>query len=209
MLRVGLTGGMGCGKSTVAELFAAHGAPIIDTDVIARTLVEPGTPLLTTIIQHFGQAYLCADDTLDRAALGKHVFLHPEAKAQLEALLHPAIREEVARQLNTVKFAYAVIVVPLLFETGFVTLVDRTLVVYCEASQQLARVMARDARSAAQIQQIIAAQLPSAQRLARADDVISNTTTTDELAAVVARLHQRYLALATRSQDPAPTSRPA
>lgn len=198
MLAIGLTGGIGNGKSTVAELFAKLGANIIDTDHISHQLTAVGQPTLADIASLFGQQYLLPDGALDRARLRTLVFQDPTARKQLEQLLHPRIREEVARQLTLPTTApYHIIVVPLLFETGaYAHLVNRTLVVDCPESLQIRRVMTRGSMSEAEVRAILNTQCPREDRLARADDIIPNDSTLENLQSQTADLHKKYIALA-------------
>lgn len=199
MFTVGLTGGIGSGKSMVADCFAGHGVPVIDTDVIARELTAPGTAALEQIRAVFGDAVMRADGTLDRAALRRRVFADAAARRRLEAILHPRIRQAVEGALAGVSAPYAVVVIPLLVETGgYRDLLDRVLVVDCPEEVQIARVMARNGLVRDEIVAILAAQAGRAERLAVADDVILNTATPAALRAEVAALHRRYQALAGR-----------
>lgn len=192
---IGLTGGIGSGKSTVAELFAERGAAVIDTDVIARQLVARGTPALADIRAAFSDAVLDSAGELDRAALRRLIFADHAARERLEAILHPRIRAEVARALASVRAPYAVVVIPLLIETGaYREVLDRILVVDCPEALQIERVMARNGRSADEVRAIMAAQASRSARLAAADDVIENTGSADALRSAVADLHRRYLA---------------
>lgn len=197
MFTVGLTGGIGSGKSTVADCFAALGVPVIDTDVIARDLAAPGGAALDAIRAVFGETVMQADGTLDRAALRRRVFADSAARHQLEAILHPRIRQVVDQTLVTLTAPYALIVIPLLVETGgYRDVLNRVLVVDCPEAMQIARVRARNGLTQAEIKAIFAAQAGRAERLAVADDIIVNTATLEVLRAEVAALHQRYLALA-------------
>jgi len=197
MYTVGLTGGIGSGKSTVADCFVALGVPVIDTDVIARDLTAPDGAALAAIRAAFGEAVMQADGTLDRAALRRHVFADTAARHQLEAILHPRIRQAVQQALTTLAAPYALIVIPLLVETGgYQDVLNRVLVVDCPEVVQIARVKARSGLAHDEVQAILAAQAGRAERLAAADDVIVNIATPADLCAEVARLHQRYLALA-------------
>ena len=197
MFTVGLTGGIGSGKSTVADCFAALGVPVIDTDVIARDLAAPGGAALDAIRAVFGEAVMQADGTLDRAALRRRVFADSAARHQLEAILHPRIRQVVGDMLAMLSAPYALIVIPLLVETGgYRDVLNRVLVVDCPEDVQVARVRARSGLTQAEIKAILAAQVGRAERLAVADDIIVNTATLEALRAEVAALHQRYLALA-------------
>jgi dephospho-CoA kinase len=197
MFAVGLPGGIGSGKSTVADLFAELGTPVIDTDVIARDLTAPGAAALEAIRAVFGEAVMHADGTLDRAALRRRVFADSMARRQLEAILHPRIRQAVERTLAMLTTPYALIVIPLLVETGgYRDMLNRVLVVDCPEDVQIARVVARSGLSHDEAKAILAAQAGRAERLAAADDIIVNTASLEALRAEAATLHQRYLALA-------------
>lgn len=196
MFVVGVTGGIGSGKTAVTNAFAALGIDIVDADVASRVVVEPGTTALAQIAQHFGPAILQADGSLDRAALRKIVFADADAKRWLEQLLHPLIGAEIRRQLDTARSPYAIFVSPLLVESSQRQLCDRLLVVDVPESVQLTRTMSRDNNDAEQVQRIIAAQASRQQRLALADDVIENTGTLEALQQRVAELHRGYLELA-------------
>lgn len=199
MLRVGLTGGIGSGKSTVADLFAALGVTVIDADDISRQLVKPGSAALQEIITHFGQAVLTADGTLDRAALRERVFADPAERAQLEAILHPRVRKEMERQVLRANGAYVLLVIPLLFESGLRNLVDRVLVVDADVPSQIRRVQTRSGLREEEVRKILAAQIGPAERRALADDVIENNADRAHLEREVARLHAHYLALAKQN----------
>ncbi len=191
-LRVGLTGGIASGKTTVSHLFARLGVPIIDTDVIARDVVAPGTPLLQRVDQELGPGLIGADGALQRRQLRERVFSDPDARRRLEALLHPAIRAEVARQSAAATGPYHILVIPLLVEGQGRIPVDRVLVVDCPEDLQIQRLQARDGSSAAQARAMLAAQASRAARLAAADDVIVNDGDPGRLEAAVAALHQKY-----------------
>jgi dephospho-CoA kinase len=193
-LRIGLTGGIASGKTAVADLFAARGVPVIDTDEIARDVVQPGAPALGQLLAAFSSEILAPDGTLDRKRLRARVFSDPQARAQLEQILHPAIRAEVERRAARAAGPYQVIVIPLLVETS-ATYVDRVLVVDCSAETQLRRLLARDAESEQQARAMLAAQATREQRLQRADDVILNEGELTALAPQVDALHAKYLAL--------------
>ncbi|WP_375057193.1 dephospho-CoA kinase [Zobellella sp. DQSA1] len=193
---VGLTGGIGSGKSTVAALFAELGVEVIDADIIAREVVAPGEPALAAIAEHFGPDVINADGNLDRRALRERVFTRPEQKDWLNALLHPRIRQRMVAACAAARSPYCLLVVPLLVENGLTPLANRVLVVDVSPEQQLARTVKRDHSSEQQIRAIMAAQASREQRLAAADDVVDNSGA--ELAGVkaaVAALHQKYLAL--------------
>jgi len=195
-LRIGLTGGVASGKSTVAAAFAALGVPVIDADALARAVVEPGRPALAAIAREFGPGYLLADGTLDRRRLRELVFADPARRRALEAIVHPAVRAAEAEALAGVSAPYVVIAIPLLAETGQRGRFDRVLVVDCPEALQESRLMARDGIGAAVAAAMLAAQATRAERLAIADDVIENTGTHAALESAVARLHRDYLARA-------------
>ena len=194
MLAVGLTGGIGSGKSTVAELFAERGVPVIDTDVIARELTTPDNEALMAIKDAFGDAVMREDGSLDRAQLRRRVFADSAARRTLEAILHPRIRQAVVQALAGVHAPYALIVVPLLVETGaYAEILDRVLVVDCPEDMQIARVMARNDLTRAEVEAILAAQAGRAVRLAAADDVIDNAGSSEKLRDRVHALHAQYM----------------
>jgi len=200
MFAVGLTGGIGSGKSTISDLFAELGVPVIDTDAIAHQLTAPGGAALEAIQALFGEAVMQADGTLDRAALRRRIFADPSARRQLEAILHPHIRQAVEELLATLAAPYVLIVIPLLVETGgYREVLSRVLVVDCPEDVQIARVMARSGLAHDEVTAILAAQAGRAKRLAAADDVIVNTASPEALRSQVAILHRRYLALSTTS----------
>jgi dephospho-CoA kinase len=194
--RVALTGGIASGKSTVADLFADLGVPVIDTDLIARQVVAPGQPALEEIVARFGPGVLDAEGGLDRRRMRERIFSDPEARRGLEAILHPAIRAEMERQSAAAGGAYQLLVIPLLAEGGRRDHVDRVLLVDVPEELQLERLAGRDRVTAAQARASLEAQATRAQRLEIADDVISNTGPVDELRSKVAALHSNYLALA-------------
>ncbi|MGH8495312.1 MAG: dephospho-CoA kinase [Gammaproteobacteria bacterium] len=195
-MRVGLTGGITCGKSLVADAFAAHGVPVIDTDFIAREVVHPGSPALARIVGEFGDGILDDAGALDRGRLRARVFDVPADRLRLEAILHPAIIEEMNRRAADVRAPYVVLVIPLLVETGYDTEVDRVLVVDCTEDAQIERLMTRDGESEAGARRILAAQVSREDRLAAADDIIDNSGSKEMARAAVALLHERYLELA-------------
>lgn len=197
MLRVGLTGGIGSGKSTVAKLFARHGVSIIDTDEIARTLAAPGAPAYREIVSAFGREALGATGEIDRTRLRKIVFGDTAERKRLEAILHPRIRAEVTVQIEASRTAYCLVVVPLLIEAGFTDLVDRVLVVDANENLRLERTKARSGLSETEIRNIMASQLGCQEQLQRADDVITNNSDITHLEQEVARLHGTYLTLAS------------
>lgn len=198
MFVVGLTGGIGSGKSTVADLFAGHGVPVIDTDVIARALTAPGEMALEAVRAAFGDQVMQADGALDRAALRRRVFSDADARHQLEAILHPRIRSVVEQQLAALSAPYVLIVIPLLVETGaYQEILDRVLLVDCPEEQQITRVMTRSGLTLDEVKAILATQAGRVARLAIADDVISNAASPEALRTQVAALHRRYLAFST------------
>lgn len=197
-LRVGLTGGIASGKTTVAEMFAGLGVPVIDTDVIAREVVLPGQPALDEIRAAFGNSVIAADGTLDRAAMRAIVFGDDAARRRLEAILHPRIGEATRKQADAAGGEYQIIVVPLLVESSLRRFVDRVLVVDCDEDSQVARLLARDAESEAGARRILAAQSSRAERMAIADDVIVNDGGLDHTREQVEALHRRYLEEAAR-----------
>lgn len=197
MFVVGLTGGIGAGKSAVSERFARLGVPVIDTDVIAREMTAPGGAALPAIRQAFGERVFGRSDELDRAALRRLIFADPVARARLEGILHPRIRQSVEQALDALDAPYALLVVPLLLETGaYADIVRRILLVDCPEAVRIARVMARSALTRAEVEAILAAQLRDDARRAKADDRLDNAGSPDALDAAVATLHARYLALA-------------
>ena len=196
-LRIGLTGGIASGKSTVADLFAARGVPVIDTDVIAREVVEPGRPALAEIAREFGPDILDEEGRLNRRRLRDVVFRDDKRRETLEAILHPRIREETEAQAAAAGGAYQLIVVPLLVESPMQATMDRILVVDVSEETQLERLLQRDAESEVQARRMIAAQASREDRLRIADDVLDNDGTLDATADQVDRLHQKYLELSS------------
>ena len=196
MLVIGLTGGIGSGKSMTADMFAARGIPVIDADVIARELVEPGMPALAEITARFGPRVIGADGRLDRNALRQQVFGDPVARADLESILHPRIRQRMRDRIDALDSPYCVLVIPLLVETGQSDLVQRVLVVDAPESVQRARVRRRDDLDSDEIEAVLQAQTDRQTRLAVADDVIHNDSDLSSLEAQVDALHRTYLQLA-------------
>ena len=199
MLVVGLTGGIGSGKSTIADMFADLGVPIIDMDRIARKIVEPAQPALAQIKQAFGEKIVDVNGHLNRQQLSKIIFDSAEKRHQLEAILHPLIRQETERQLAELKATYCIVVIPLLLESDQRNLVDRILVVDVSESLQITRTMQRDDISADQVRKILAAQVQRDSRLNVADDVIDNSFEMDDIRARVKELDQQYRALSENS----------
>ena len=205
--RVALTGGIASGKTTVARLFAAHGVPLIDTDVIAREVVEPGQPALDAVVAAFGPEVLGPDGRLDRRRLRDIVFADAAARGRLESILHPAIRAEMERQSRAAAVVgpYQLLVIPLLAEGGRRDHVDRVLVVDVPEIVQVDRLMARDAVTREQAGAVLQAQASRAARLAIADDVVTNTGGVEELERQVAELHALYQRLALAKAALTPT----
>lgn len=202
-LVVGVTGGIGSGKSTICREFEALGVPVIDADVVAREVVIPGSPGLARVVAEFGPEVLTADGALDRPRMRTLVFAEPARRRRLEAILHPLIRERIAADLGRVQAPYCLLAIPLLVERGGGYRLDRILVVDCPEQVQIERVMARDDLTASEVEAIMKTQAPREARLRAADDIISNATDIDAVRAQVANLHQAYLALArgTRAAD--------
>lgn len=193
---VGLSGGIGSGKTAVSDRFATRGITVVDADVIARQVVEPGGDALKAIQQHFGDAIVDANGELQRAELRKRIFSNAEDKQWLEALLHPLIATETLNQLEQANGPYVIYVSPLLVEGGQKALCDRLLVIDVPESVQVARTMTRDDNDQAQVERIMASQASRQQRLDAADDVIDNSGDIEHLDAEVETLHQQYLAYA-------------
>jgi dephospho-CoA kinase len=194
---IGLTGGIGSGKSAAADEFARLGATLVDTDVIAHALTAPGGAAIAPVRALFGEECIDASGAMDRAKVRARVFADPAARRQLEGILHPLIRRESAARVAAATGAYVVLVVPLLVESAdYRARVDRVLVVDCPLELQVSRVRARSGLSEDEARRIIAAQVSRETRLAAADDVIDNSGTLEALHAQVRRLHQRYLELA-------------
>ncbi len=193
---VGLTGGIGSGKSAAAERFRALGITVVDADVCARIVVEPNKPALKTIAEHFGSEIIQADGTLDRAALRQKIFADEAERKWLEALLHPLIFEEMWSQLQLAQSPYAVLESPLLIEAGQKAICQRVLVIDAAEETQLARATARDNNSIEQVKAIMAAQATRQQRNAKADDIVNNDGDLASLHQAIDKLHQHYLSLA-------------
>jgi dephospho-CoA kinase len=196
---VALTGGIGSGKSTVADEFAHLGVAVIDADIIARQVVEPGTPALLAIAAQFGPQMINDDGSLDRRRLRERIFANNEDKAWLNALLHPLIQQETRRQMQAATSPYLLWVVPLLVENRLTDKADRVLVVDVPRETQIERTIRRDGVSREHAEHILAAQATREQRLAAADDVIENMGPADAVASHVARLHEKYLMLASQA----------
>ena len=196
---VGLTGGIGCGKTTVADMFGTLGASIVDTDQIAHALTAPRGAAMPALLAEFGEDFATADGALDRARMRQLVFSDPGARARLESILHPRIREATAAAAAIASGPYVIFVVPLLIESGtWVERVTRVLAIDCPEAMQVARVMARNGLSEEQVRAIMAAQVTREQRLAAADDVVVNDDGLDALRPQVERLHAFYVEEARR-----------
>ena len=200
MLRVGLTGGIGSGKSTIASLLVMRGVPVIDTDEITRALTEPGQECYEEIVRLFGDVILDGNRRIDRERLRERVFDNADERHRLEAILHPRIRVIVRDRLAALEAPYVVVVVPLLIESGFTDLVDRILVVDTLENVQIQRTATRSGLSEPEIRKIMSAQASRAQRLQLANDVIENNGDRKQLEAEVERMHQWYLSLAATTR---------
>jgi dephospho-CoA kinase len=196
VFKVGLTGGIGCGKTTVGKLFAELNVPVIDADDIAHWLVELGQPALLEISKIFGNEILNADNSLNRQHLREMVFSDPQQKQRLEAILHPLIFASMQEKIDHLDSPYCILSIPLLFETHMTHFVDRLLVVDCPVEVQIERVKHRDSLADARIQSIIDSQVPREVRLSHADDIIDNSeTSSGQLAEHVKKLHNLYLSI--------------
>lgn len=194
MITVGLTGGIGSGKTEAAHLFSNLGVPIIDTDVIAHRLTSKDSPVLQKIIDLFGAEYLLPDKELNRSLLAQTIFEDKDKKESLEAILHSEIKQSVEDELSHLTDRpYVIVVVPLLFETSFKDIVDTTLVIDSSENQQITRTQKRDGKTTAQIQQIMRHQLSREQRIEYADEILVNSGTLEELNHAVEALHKQYL----------------
>lgn len=199
---VGLTGGIGCGKSSASEFFSDLGIDVIDTDIIARKLTESSDPVISMIQKIFGDTFITADNTLDRNKMRNLIFSDSDARHRLEEILHPLILEETALQAKRAKTPYIIIVVPLLFETNdYGNLVQRTLVVDCDEQQQLSRTMTRSQLSEQKVRAIMATQVSREIRLQKADDIIINNQDIDYLKLQVSQLHRKYLMLSESNRN--------
>jgi dephospho-CoA kinase len=201
VFRVGLTGGIASGKSTAAKFFGALGVPILDSDQIAREVVEPGQPPLERLVERFGPTILTPDGHLDRPALRDIVFSDPRARADLEALTHPAIGAALEARSATAGGPYQVLVIPLLVEKHLGSQVNRVLVVDCDEALQISRLRARDGSTLAQVRAILDAQVSRSTRVKAANDVITNDADMSAVQNQVATLHARYLALAVQPRS--------
>lgn len=198
---IGLTGGIASGKTTVADLFQEHfNIDIIDADIVAREVVAVGSDGLRRITEHFGEAILLEDGTLNRAKLREQIFSNPEDKAWLNALLHPMIRNKIEEGLTNIRSPYGLLVAPLLIENQMQGMADRVLIVDVPTEVQIQRTMNRDNVSEEQVKAILKSQASREQRLAIADDVIKNHTKNQDLLPQITDLHQKYLAISTQDR---------
>lgn len=205
---VGITGGVGSGKSRAASMFGELGAGIVDTDEISHRLTASSGAAMPDIVAAFGPSAAAADGSLDRAAMRQRVFADPQARSRLEGILHPRIRRTAYAEVAASTAPYVLLVVPLLLETGaYRDVVQRVLVVDCDEALQVSRTMARSRLDEAAVRAIMAAQLPRDRRLALADDVIRNDSDIDQLRQQVAALHRKYLELAASGARPQPPER--
>ncbi|MDH5648599.1 MAG: dephospho-CoA kinase [Gammaproteobacteria bacterium] len=203
MLKVGLTGGVGSGKSTVAVFFSELGVPVIDADEISRKLAQPGQEGYQSIVAEFGQSVLDKNGEINRDQLRKIVFTDEIKRMRLEAIIHPMVREGIAEKINHTNGPYCIIVIPLLIETGYLDFVDRVLVVDTTPETQISRVKKRSQLSEKEIRNIMAAQIGREERLKHADDIIENNDTVAQVRSRVNQLHSHYLKLA---ETPLPES---
>jgi len=197
VLKVGLTGGIGCGKSTVTALFKQLNVPVIDADEIAHQVVAVGQPALLLIQQAFGSDSLNADGSLNRDFIRELVFTDPEQKKKLEAIIHPLVYQSIQADMAMLTAPYCILSIPLLFEVNRTDFVDRVLVIDCPIATQIERVQKRDNLSPERVQSIIDSQVSRAFRLAHAEDIIDNTQSNAELAQQVEKLHNLYLSLSS------------
>ena len=194
-LKIGLTGGIGSGKSTVSGLFEALGIPVIDADVIARSLLEPGTEATRQVIRIFGNDIAASEQEIDRARLRERVFDNADARKKLESILHPIVHQKIRQQAEAITSPYCIVVIPLLFEAGHQDLVDRILVVNTSREKQIERAASRDRASVEEIQKILNTQIDPEERLARADDIIDNNDGIEQLESRVHELDALYRGL--------------
>lgn len=202
MLVIGLTGGIGSGKSSVARVFSTLGATVIDTDEIAHHLTDKGTSTFFAILDLFGPDYQLPDGNLDRAKLRIRIFSDKNAKHKLETLLHPLIKQQVVTEMAKAQGLYLVLVIPLFFETGaYHDLVNRILVVDCDESQQISRTMSRSKLSIDEVRAIMDSQSSRSERIQKADDILDNRSTHENLDKMAQELHQNYLILASQKPE--------
>jgi len=196
MLRIGLTGGIGAGKSAACQIFTELGVPVLDADQISREVAAPGQPALTAIAELFGSSILTADGALDRSHLRNIIFANPERRQQLEAILHPLIMQRLIEKTQELNSPYAILAIPLLLEVGWKSLVDRVLVIDSPVEEQIKRTIRRDGINRQQAEAIIASQMDRHERLQQADDIINNEGDLQHLRRQITALHRRYLSMA-------------
>lgn len=196
---LGLTGGIGSGKSAASQWFEAQGIAVVDADIVAREVVDIGQPALQQIREAFGDWVLLKDGSLNRRVLREHIFQSPEARKTLENITHPAIRTSIIQQLHAAQSPYAILVSPLLFETNQHELTQHTLLIDAAIELQIQRASQRDGQNVEQIQKIIAAQMPREQKRAMADDIVLNDGELEHLYAHLTPLHEKYLQMATQN----------
>ncbi|WP_432208497.1 dephospho-CoA kinase [Acinetobacter variabilis] len=196
---LGLTGGIGSGKSAASQWFESQGIAVVDADIVAREVVNIGQPALQQIQQAFGDWVLLEDGSLNRRALREYIFQSPEARKTLENITHPAIRTSIIQQLHAAQSPYAILVSPLLFETNQHELTQHTLLIDAAIELQIQRASQRDGQNVEQIQKIIAAQMPRGQKRAMADDIVLNDGELEHLYAHLTPLHEKYLQMATQN----------
>lgn len=196
---LGLTGGIGSGKSAASQWFESQGIAVVDADIVAREVVDIGQPTLQQIQQAFGDWVLLEDGSLNRRVLREHIFQSPEARKTLENITHPAIRTSIIQQLHAAQSPYAILVSPLLFETNQHELTQHTLLIDAAIELQIQRASQRDGQNMEQIQKIIAAQMPREQKCAMANDIVLNDGELEHLYAHLTPLHEKYLQMATQN----------
>lgn len=196
---LGLTGGIGSGKSAASQWFEAQGIAVVDADIVAREVVDIGQPALQQIREAFGDWVLLKDGSLNRRVLREHIFQSPEARKTLENITHPAIRTSIIQQLHAAQSPYAILVSPLLFETNQHELTQHTLLIDAAIELQIQRASQRDGQNVEQIQKIIAAQMPREQKCAMADDIVLNDGELEHLYAHLTPLHEKYLKMAAQN----------
>lgn len=196
---LGLTGGIGSGKSAASQWFEAQGIAVVDADIVAREVVDIGQPTLQQIQQAFGDWVLLENGSLNRRALREHIFQSPEARKTLENITHPAIRNSIIQQLHAAQSPYAILVSPLLFETNQHELTQHTLLIDAAIELQIQRASQRDGQNVEQIQKIIAAQMPREQKRAMADDIVLNDGELEHLYAHLTPLHEKYLQMTAQN----------
>lgn len=196
---LGLTGGIGSGKSAASQWFEAQGIAVVDADIVAREIVDIGQPALQQIREAFGDWVLLQDGSLNRRALRDHIFQSPEARKTLENITHPAIRTSIIQQLHAAQSPYTILVSPLLFETNQHELTQHTLLIDAAIELQIQRASQRDGQNVEQIQKIIAAQMPREQKCAMADDIVLNDGELEHLYAHLTPLHEKYLKMAAQN----------